>query len=260
MSEAERIALAPGEVVVFSARAPDKASPNEDAALLASPDGRRAVLVVADGMGGRPGGESASQLVCQALARQLAADAPEGSLRGPILDAVEAGNRAILELGIGAATTLGVAELVDGALRAYHVGDAGILVVGQRGRVKLETVPHSPTGYAVHAGLLDADEALHHEERHLVSNAVGAADMRIEVGSPLPLAPRDTLLLATDGLFDNLSLDEIIALVRAGPLLRAARALVERCRQRMLHPQPGLPSKPDDLTFLLFRRSAARRA
>ncbi|NIP97977.1 MAG: serine/threonine protein phosphatase, partial [Akkermansiaceae bacterium] len=123
-----------------------------------------------------------------------------------------------------------------------------ILVVGQRGKLKLQTVSHSPVGLAVEAGLLDEDEALHHHERHLILNAVGFAEMRIELGAPLPLARHDTVLLARDGLTDNLTLDEIVAGIRKGPLGEAVAALTSLARQRMLAEQPGSPCKPDDLT------------
>lgn len=238
---------------MFTTGAPDKEGPNEDAAALFAFQGR-GVMAVADGLGGQPGGHGASVEVMESLRGGLAEAEPgTGTLRGPILDAVEAANAAIRERGIGAATTLVVAELEDKRMRPYHVGDSGMLVVGQRGRIKLRTVPHSPVGYGLAAGLLDEEEALHHEHRHLVSNAVGTEDMRIEVGSPVELAPRDTLLLATDGLFDNMTEWEIVETIRAGPLAGAAETLAGACRQRMAHPEPDHPSKPDDLTFLLFR-------
>ena len=131
------------------------------------------------------------------------------SLRAAILDGLERANQRVLELGIGAATTLAVAEIAGTTLRPYHVGDSSILVVGQRGKMKLQTMLHSPTGYAVEAGLLDEADALHHEERHLISNMVGAVDMRIEVGSAIRLALRDTVLLATDGSSEGAA--EVIA-------------------------------------------------
>ena len=108
-------------------------------------------------------------------------------------------------------------------------------------------------GYALESGLLEEKEALHHDQRHLISNMVGSAEMRIEVGSPIRLAPRDTVLLATDGLLDNLSLQEIIDGIRTGPSATVARNLARTCRQRMREPEGGDPSKPDDVTFLLFR-------
>jgi serine/threonine protein phosphatase PrpC len=132
------------------------------------------------------------------------------------------------------------------------------MVIGQKGKVKLLTKSHSPVGYAVEAGVLDEEEAMHHEQRHLISNAVGSPEMYIEIGSALDLAPRDTLVVASDGLFDNLHADEIVALCRKGKLAEASRRLIARCRERMTEPQEGQPSKPDDLSFILYRRRTVR--
>ena len=77
--------------------------------------------------------------------------------------------------------------------------------------------------------------------------------MRIEVGSALKIAPRDTLVLASDGLSDNLHLPEIVECVRKGPLASVARALASQARKRMENAGEGEPSKPDDLTFVIFR-------
>jgi serine/threonine protein phosphatase PrpC len=254
MSEGELLPFGRGEVAVYSARSPDQEGKNEDAAALILIDSEQGLLAVADGVGGRAGGESAAEIALRRLENAVAAaDLPTRTLRGAILDGVEEANTAVRELGIGAATTLVVAEIAGSTLRPYHVGDSAMLVVGQRGRIKLHTVSHSPVGYALESGLLEEEEALHHHERHLISNMVGSAEMRIEVGSPLRLAPRDTVLLATDGLLDNLSLREIVDAVRTGPLAKAARNLARTCRRRMCEPEGDHPSKPDDATFLLFR-------
>jgi serine/threonine protein phosphatase PrpC len=176
------------------------------------------------------------------------------ALRTVILDAIESANRAVVDLGTGVATTLAVVEINAGSVRPYHVGDSMILVVGQRGRIKLQTVSHSPVGFAVEAGVLDEREAMHHQDRHLVSNVVGAPNMRIEVGSALPLAARDTVLLASDGLSDNLHTREIADRIRVGRLGVAADRLAREARRRMGTPASGEPSKPDDLTVVGFRR------
>jgi len=139
-------------------------------------------------------------------------------------------------------------------MRAYHAGDSMVLVTGQRGRIKWLTIPHSPVGYAVEAGLLDRGDALHHEDLHLVSNLLGGQGMRIELGASLELSPRDTVVLASDGLSDNLHLDEIVDRVRKGPLCQAVAALAALGRQRMAASAEGVPSKPDDLTFIAIRR------
>jgi serine/threonine protein phosphatase PrpC len=259
MQEGEVYPCASGEAFVFSARSPGAERPNEDAAALIPVDAGRCVLAVADGVGGARSGAQAAGRALRKLADALLAARAEPDLRGAILDGIERASRAVRELGVGAATTLAVVEIEDARLRPYHVGDSEILLVGQRGRVKLATLSHAPVAYAVEAGLLGARDALHHEDRHLISNAVGAADMRIEVGPSTGLSSRDTLLLGSDGLFDNLHRDEIVSLVRRGPLPEAGRSLAARARERMHADGSGEPCKPDDLTFLLFRRAQAAR-
>ncbi|MCP3983208.1 MAG: serine/threonine-protein phosphatase [bacterium] len=255
LEEPERLAVAGGHAVLFTAASPGRDT-NEDAAglfPLGIGAGSGGVLAVADGVGGLPAGESASREVLSRLwDALLAADPAAESLRGPILDGIEAANQALIEAGTGAATTLAVAELRGRELRTFHVGDAAILLVGQRGRIKLQTVAHSPVGYAQEAGLLDEREALQHDERHLISNAVGTSDMRIEIGSPVKMAPRDTLLLATDGVLDNLRLQEIVDAIRTGPLEEGVEAIRRTSRRRMLGEESG-PSKPDDATLVVFR-------
>jgi serine/threonine protein phosphatase PrpC len=158
-------------------------------------------------------------------------------------------------LGTGAATTLALVEIQDRTIRTYHVGDSEILVTGQRGKVKLQTIPHSPIGYAVEAGLMNEEDAIHHEERHVISNVIGSDQMRIEMGPPTEMAPRDTLLLASDGLFDNLLPGEIINTIRSGPLDDSLSVLVEAAQDRMVSSGGAAPSKPDDLTVIAFRRA-----
>jgi len=255
MPQADPVGLGFGSAMVYSARCPGAEGINEDAAALIPVDDERGVLVVADGVGGRPGGHNAADITVRCLREAITpTDIEEkGSLRTVILDAVEEANRQIMDLRTGAATTLALVEIDGRTLRPYHVGDSAILVVGQRGKIKLQTIAHSPVGYAVESGMLDEADAMHHEERHLVSNMVGDTEMRIEVGSRLTLARRDTVLLATDGVFDNLSPTEIVKLIRSGPIAPAADALARACMRRMESPREGQPSKPDDVTFIVYR-------
>lgn len=253
MREPVPVPLPGGEAWVYSRRCPGK-DENQDAVgcFVLEAGG---VLVVADGMGGQAAGASASRMALECLQDRVGDSPPgPGGVRTAILDATEEANRRVLELGVGAGTTLAAAEILADTLRPYHVGDSEILVCGQRGRIHLQTVSHSPVGYAVESGMLDGEEAIHHDERHLVSNVVGTAEMRIEVGSPLSLNRYDTVLLATDGLHDNLHQREIIDTIRRGPLAAAAASLAAKAVARMETPVEGQPSKPDDLTFVLYRR------
>ncbi len=258
MEDVEQHGLCGGLAALHSSRAPGKTTPNEDAAALIPLTPDCAVLAVADGLGGARSGHEAAALAVHCLSDTVVRRAGDEPLRAAILDAFEVANEAVLALGVGAATTLSVVELREGSVRPYHAGDSGILVVGQRGRVKLQTLSHSPVGFGVASGLLDEEEALHHEDRHVVSNVLGSADMRIEMGSELALAPRDTVLLASDGLLDNLHGDEIVEIIRKGPLKRCALRLVEEAGRRMREPVEGEPSKPDDLTLVAWRPVGGR--
>ena len=136
----------------------------------------------------------------------------------------------------------------------YQIGDSEAMIVGQRGLIKAQTMPHSPTGFAVEAGFLDQRAALHHEDRHLVSNFIGTSDMRIDVGAAVELDPRDTVLLASDGLTDNIHRDEIVEFMRKGALDKALDVIIHRAVRRMTVESKTLPSKPDDLSLILFRK------
>jgi serine/threonine protein phosphatase PrpC len=254
MPEPTSLVTSYGQTVVFTTRCPGKESENEDAAALLAGGAQRGVLVVADGMGGGAAGERASEIAIQAIAHEVGAvDNPELGLRGAILNGIESANQQILDLGIGAATTLAAVEVEEGVVRPYHVGDSLILVMGQRGKVKLETIAHAPVSQAVDAGVLDDQEAMHHEDRHLVSNILGTVEMRIEIGPPIRLSRFDTLLLASDGLFDNLSIEEVVSTMRKGPLQQNVASLVKAAHARMEQDSTGMPSKPDDLTIVAFR-------
>jgi len=231
---------------------------NEDGFFILEVGPQQLVVAVTDGLGGHDNGALASQTALQALADtiQQSTDRGDADLRDAILSGFDAANRAVLDLRGNPATTLAVAEIDGHTLRSYHAGDSTILITSQRSKLKLKTVDHSPVGYSVEAGLIDEVEAMHHEERHIVSNMVGYDGMHIDVGPPLKLAARDTVLLATDGLFDNLHADEIVALIRKGKLTKSTTELIEYCRNRMVNPtNDAEPSKPDDLTLIALRQA-----
>ena len=247
-----------GDLVAFTSRAPDKETENEDT-LAAIPYGPAAVvLVVADGAGGLPGGKRASDTAVSMLEASLQRSMEETMLlRTAILNGIEAANQAVRDLANGSATTLTVVTIEGRTARTYQVGDSEALIVGQRGRVRAQTMAHSPTGFAVEAGFLDQRDALLHKDRHLVSNFIGTNEMRIDVGAPVQLNPKDTVMLASDGLTDNIHLDEIVDFIRKGPLDDALDAVTRRATRRMTVESKTMPSKPDDLSVILFRKPAS---
>jgi serine/threonine protein phosphatase PrpC len=219
-------------------------------------DDERGVLAVADGAGGHASGAIAARHALEAIDASIRGRAPEDELRTSILNGFEMANETVRGLGVGAGTTLAVVEVQGAWIRTYHVGDTGIIVTGQRGRIKGRTLDHSPTGYAVESGLMNDREAIHHEERHLISNMIGSESMRIDMGPSIKLASRDTVLIATDGLFDNMHFDDIVERVRKGHVPHALGGMTRLCHRRMENEPETTPSKPDDLTILAFRRNS----
>jgi len=232
--------VAGGRAIAYTCRDPSKETDNEDTVAILPYGPGAAVFVVADGAGGLPAGKRASLTAVNTLAESLQVAMDRTTLlRTAILNGIEAANTAVLELTNGSATTMTVITLEGRLARSYQIGDSEAIVIGQRGLVKLQTTAHSPTGFAVEAGFL---------------NFIGTTDMRIDVGAAVELNQRDTILLASDGLMDNVHVDEIIEIVRKGPLSDAILSVVDKAEQRMKNARGGEPSKPDDLSLILFRK------
>ncbi len=252
MHEVQSVPFLEGQAVIYSSRCPGKESANEDALALVATGETSGVLLLADGMGGHAGGELAARTAIQAVVDTVRQATQDGVLiRSAIMDGFERAHQQIQASGTGGGTTLSVVEFDGRSARPYHAGDSIILVVGSKGKIKLQTTSHSPVGFGVAAGLLDADEAMHHEDRHVILNAIGSGAMRIEIGTRTVLSRRDTILIASDGLSDNLLLTEIVNGIRIGNLSRSLSQLVYDCSQRMAS-HAGI-GKPDDMSVIAFR-------
>ena len=244
-----------GSVIAFSSPSPDRATENEDSVAVIPYGPQAVVLVVADGAGGLPAGRLASHTAVTTLVKHLQESGEQTiMLRTAILDGIDAANEAVKDLANGAATTFTVITVEGTQARAYQIGDSEGIIVGQRGRLRLQTPVQSPTGFAVEAGFLNEREALHHRDRHLVSNFLGTTDTRVDIGNEIQLQPRDTIIVASDGLMDNVLVGEIVERIRKGPLDKAADAVIALAKRRMNGTAAEQPSKPDDLSVILFRK------
>jgi serine/threonine protein phosphatase PrpC len=251
-AERREFEVAGGLAIAYTCRSPDKPVANEDTVAALSLGDDAGILVVADGAGGMPAGRRASRRAVDVLLSTIE-ETHEDNLLNAVMAAISAANEAVMAMLTGSATTMTIFSIENQRVRAFQVGDSEGIVTGQRGRIRTVTTAHSPTGFAVEAGLLDAKAALYHPERHLVSNFIGMQEMRIDVGGEVQLNPFDTVLLASDGLTDNLFQDEIVETIRSGPMAAAMDHLVETAHGRMFDVESGFPGKPDDLSVILFR-------
>ncbi|GJM17419.1 MAG: hypothetical protein DHS20C13_27460 [Thermodesulfobacteriota bacterium] len=252
-SEPLNISTSHGEIACYSNRSPMKDTPNEDALAVIPVDDESTILVVADGLGGMPAGEQASQIVVECLI--ASASNIKFSVREAILTGIDDANKTILDMKTGAGSTVSIAELSENKLRTYHAGDSLILLTTNHGNVKYQTLSHSPIGYAQICGALDQEQAMRHPERNLISNYVGCSDMHINIGPIIELAPNDTIILSSDALSDNLYEEEISEFIRKGPLLDGIKELIAQCNLNMKDPLPDRRCHPDDFTLISFRQN-----
>lgn len=253
----QRLELGPLELVWFASKDPGKDVSQDALFALEVPDGRVAVGVL-DGMGGMENGGTAARIGVELLAEAAAAVVGEESLRAALVGGVERAHGAVRERVPGGGATVVAASLSATHCQFVHAGDAEGLQFSQRGTLRQRTVAHSPVGYAEAAGALTEAEALAHPERHFVASGLGVEGMTMQVGPREALRPRDTVLLASDGLTDNLFEHEIVERLCKGPLMDGVANLAALARARMAEPMAGpggFPiGKPDDLTIVALRR------
>ncbi|WP_436493995.1 PP2C family protein-serine/threonine phosphatase [Actinokineospora sp. HUAS TT18] len=176
------------------------------------------LIAVADGVGGAPAGEVASQLAVDAVA----------SSTGDPLEAVRAANSAVRDHPdpdtSGMASTLEFAALWDGeTVRGAHVGDSVTFVNGVR-----TTFGHTLGAELVSAGHLTPEEAVRHPQRAALVRAVGLdEEIEPDVWSR-PAVVGDRYVVCSDGLTDALGdsvTDRLTELAATSPA-ECASALV----------------------------------
>ena len=243
-----RIDLPDATVVFFSTSASTKKRKNQDSAAVLPLTNGSCVLAVSDGAGGHKGGRAASKKAIETLVATLRVD-DTSSDRSSIITGFELANEAVCKGKSGALCTLAVAHVEDGCLRSFHAGDSLVMTVHADASIVSYTPPHSTVGYGVEAGLLSEEEALEHEERHLLVNALGTEDYRIEIGAPYQLNKGDTLLVASDGVVTFVTPETLAELLCVEDLEQAARDLIHACSSK----EDG-EVFDDDLTFILYRQ------
>ena len=237
-----------GEVALFTQASPTPSHENEDAVGVFDWTGKTEVLVVADGLGGLPRGGDASQQMVESLSKPKIKENVD-----PVVACLESVNASLVSGRCGSGTTVSVVTIERRGIRSYHVGDSATMVIGRRGRIKFQTTPHSPVGIAEVNRELDEKAAMIHPNRHVINNIVGMPDMWIDIARPIQVADLDTVILASDGLWDNLYRDEVAGLVGNRSLMECANRIFRMTTERMKREPNSEFGKPDDLSFILYR-------
>ncbi len=197
------------------------------------------LLLVADGMGGAPAGDVASQIAATTL-RDAFPSLPESDLAQALKSAYRKANEAIYAAGLenpaqaGMGTTLTAALLHGKYATIANVGDSRAYLLRGSGITQI-TQDHTVVAEDVATGKINAKQAETDPRRNQLTHALGTRQ-RLESRLPnifeLALLPGDRLLLCSDGLYEVVDQVDMQRLLGAQEPDAAAVALVDLARER----------------------------
>jgi protein phosphatase len=196
--------------------------------------------MVADGVGGHKGGETASRAAVEAIADYVketmkafyaADDSDEAAFFAALEEAAATSSQAVIERArlsgeaVGA-TTLTLFVAVWPRLYLLHVGDSRFYLY-RDGTLERLTRDQTMAQDLVDSGVLAEEQAARSPLAHVLTSAIGGSQTSPDV-SRVELRRGDVLLLCTDGLTKHVTDDGIAERLRTmSSSEQVARALVD---------------------------------
>ena len=188
---------------------------NEDAVGWDEPAG---VAVIADGMGGHPAGDVASQLavatVLEAVREPSSNGRPWLAKGGDPEQLIHKVHETIIGQAeqepryAGMGTTLVLAAVDDGRISIAHVGDSRAYRLHE-GRLSRLTRDHNLAQEALDQAWMTPEQVHRSPERHRLTQVLGIGTVNPDV-TRLERQPGDLIILCTDGLTGELPDSEIL--------------------------------------------------
>lgn len=213
------------------------------------------ILVAADGLGGHAAGEVASEIAARFVAELLESQsellrsgAPD-QIASLLATAIHGAHEAVLDEassdpsreGMGA--TLIVSVIANQTAYVGHVGDVRGYLFADNTLIQI-TDDHSPVGEMVRAGTITVAQARKHPEKHLITQAIGLQPGISPELSEVDLDDGESLMLCSDGLWEALPDEDIVAILAASDTpYTAAVALTDAANDR---------GGPDNVTTLVY--------
>jgi protein phosphatase len=210
---------------------------NEDACATQLHGPGRALLAVADGVSGNVAGETASQNAVQVVLRAWAEQAETLAAGKRLYRAVQQANIEVHDLAIvvpelrGMATTLTAVAIDGDQLEAAHVGDSR-LYLGRGRRLTQLSKDHTVVAERVRLGVLSERRAREHPQRSVLSRSLGRELIVAIDRITMPLEQGDVVLVCSDGLYNVLAEDEMLALLRGPSAAQSCQALINAANER----------------------------
>lgn len=189
---------------------------NEDSCFVLLPD---KVYVVADGVGGGNAGEIASRMAVSQIASHIMdtpidANLDKYEIAAYFLKCLEQVNGKIHEMSVkypenhGMATTIVIVYVHQGKAYITNVGDSRAYLY-RSGVLTQLTEDHTYVNELVKSGVLTAEEAEVDSRKNVITKALGAQAKVEPDFYQVDIAKGDFLLACTDGLYDEVSDEEI---------------------------------------------------
>ncbi len=192
------------------------------------------LFIVADGMGGHNAGDYASKHAIERIVEEV-----ENSKDSPIETlerAIQSANRYIRvkskenEDMTGMGTTVVAATIAEDVMYVANVGDSRLYIINSG--IRQITVDHSLVEEMVRMGGIDREQAREHQDKNIITRAIGAEDeLKIDFFQ-VKLKKGDFILLCSDGL-TNMIEDEEIRMLLLGQkdIISKAETLVAAANQ-----------------------------
>ncbi len=197
---------------------------NQDTVILG-----KVLFGVADGMGGHNGGEIASAGLRDGLLRETEGQEPSMEL---LEEAVKKVNYEIWEQQekdaslTGMGTTLTILWATGKEMIIGQVGDSRAYLI-RDGQLKQVTSDHSMVADMVRRGVLTEEQAACHPMRNYITRAVGTDDTLDVDMITIPRMNGDRWIICSDGLYGQISKQELEETAKIADLEDAADKLLE---------------------------------
>lgn len=207
------------------------------------------LVAVADGMGGRPGGQEAAEIVLQwlrSLNCQTLCEKSEAEVIAKLNQALDMLTDQVAHdprlKGLGA--TVAGLWLDNSDVLVFNCGDCRVYRV-RDGFLDQISRDHSRVYQLYMAGAITYEEIRIHPMKHLVSSSIQEGTEPPEIFQKrLPLRFGDAFLICCDGVWEALSLEEMEECLKDKPIEAGAESLVATLMQADCQ---------DNISFLLFQ-------